>query len=476
MRRWPIGFPVPADDQVADVRSDRWTAGLVRVSQLLAQEPVVPGRQRGRGEDAVLSQFGRGQTGQRGQDRAVSPRWPWPADLTAQHETSWRSTRSSTASTLLRRPSSASCPKPDHGQIQQSKDHQRRSWRTAREPAKPQVVGLRRVLARYRACRPSSPRAVWVPPGSSPSAGARPARSWPAMDERRAVKSLVRVGTVGRRHSVEIQPKQPSIDGPAEMFTGDVWARCHRQGEEPSRMRVNLVRFALCARTAWHCHAVGQTLHVTEGIGLVQSRGGEVIEMRAGETIYTRPGEWHWHGGAPDRFMTHLAMWEDPEKAKARRPSGETTSPTRNTTPAEHRSWPIQPLDGHGEQEVSPQARPYHVGVEQRGEHRAIVSGHRPGVRPARACGGFLCRTVGGHGAPGMLGSPAHRRSAAPSPDPRRVRSASQRASSPPGAAATATAGDAASQRAAAFCQPTRPAPRRPRRAHSQIFAGRMAG
>ena len=26
--------------------------------------------------------------------------------------------------------------------------------------------------------------------------------------------------------------------------------------------------------------------------------------------IYTPPGEWHWHGAAPDRFMTHIAMWE----------------------------------------------------------------------------------------------------------------------------------------------------------------------
>ena len=32
----------------------------------------------------------------------------------------------------------------------------------------------------------------------------------------------------------------------------------------------------------------------------------------AGDTIYTPPGEWHWHGAAPDHFMSHLAMWEAP--------------------------------------------------------------------------------------------------------------------------------------------------------------------
>ena len=35
-------------------------------------------------------------------------------------------------------------------------------------------------------------------------------------------------------------------------------------------------------------------------------------EIRAGDTVHTPPGEWHWHGAAPDRFMTHLAIWEAP--------------------------------------------------------------------------------------------------------------------------------------------------------------------
>lgn len=95
------------------------------------------------------------------------------------------------------------------------------------------------------------------------------------------------------------------------MFTGDVYFDVVAKGEEPSRMRVNTVRFAPCARTAWHAHAVGQTLHVTEGIGIVVA-SGQVIVMRPGDTVYTPPGEWHWHGAAPEHFMTHLAMWEAP--------------------------------------------------------------------------------------------------------------------------------------------------------------------
>ncbi|GAA2513125.1 (R)-mandelonitrile lyase [Winogradskya humida] len=104
--------------------------------------------------------------------------------------------------------------------------------------------------------------------------------------------------------------KQDSVKGPEKMFTGDVYFDVIAAGTEPSRVRVNTVRFAPGARTAWHSHAVGQTLHVTEGIGLVQARDGEIIVMRPGDTVHTPPGEWHWHGAAPTHFMTHLAIWE----------------------------------------------------------------------------------------------------------------------------------------------------------------------
>jgi quercetin dioxygenase-like cupin family protein len=115
---------------------------------------------------------------------------------------------------------------------------------------------------------------------------------------------------INEGEQLEFQQKKPSNKGPAEMFTGDVWFDVIAKGEEPSRLRVNMVRFAPGAHTAWHTHANGQTLHVTEGRGLVQSRGGDVIEMSPGDTIYTPPGEWHWHGAAQEHFMSHLAMWE----------------------------------------------------------------------------------------------------------------------------------------------------------------------
>ena len=106
--------------------------------------------------------------------------------------------------------------------------------------------------------------------------------------------------------------RQPTTKGPADRFTGDVWFDLIASGTEPSRIRAAAVRFSPGARTAWHAHAVGQTLYVVDGSGLVQSRDEELIEMRAGDVVHTQPGEWHWHGAAPDHFMTHLAMWEAP--------------------------------------------------------------------------------------------------------------------------------------------------------------------
>ena len=112
---------------------------------------------------------------------------------------------------------------------------------------------------------------------------------------------------------MEFLEKQPSVKAPAGTFTGDAWFDVVARGEPPSRMRVNVVRFAPGARNAWHSHALGQTLHVTDGLGRIQARGGEVLELRPGDTVHTPPGEWQWHGAAPDHFMTHLAIWEAPD-------------------------------------------------------------------------------------------------------------------------------------------------------------------
>ena len=78
---------------------------------------------------------------------------------------------------------------------------------------------------------------------------------------------------------MNIEDKQPTRKGPVDWFTGDVWIDTFAPRKpEPSRMEAGRVRFAPGARTAWHSHAVGQTLHVTEGVALMGTRDGGVIE------------------------------------------------------------------------------------------------------------------------------------------------------------------------------------------------------
>ena len=98
--------------------------------------------------------------------------------------------------------------------------------------------------------------------------------------------------------------------GPDEWFTGDVYVDPVAVPSGGSRISASNVHFAPGARTAWHAHPHGQTVWITEGAGLVQRRGGDIEAVRPGDRVFFEPGEEHWHGAAPNRFMTHLGMLE----------------------------------------------------------------------------------------------------------------------------------------------------------------------
>jgi quercetin dioxygenase-like cupin family protein len=98
--------------------------------------------------------------------------------------------------------------------------------------------------------------------------------------------------------------------GPSEWFTGDVYLDTVAAPSEESRLSASSVHFTPGGRTAWHTHPNGQTIWVTEGVGLCQPRGGPVEVIRPGDRVFFAPGEEHWHGAAPDRFMSHIAMLE----------------------------------------------------------------------------------------------------------------------------------------------------------------------
>jgi quercetin dioxygenase-like cupin family protein len=111
---------------------------------------------------------------------------------------------------------------------------------------------------------------------------------------------------------MDIKPlgSMPSRRTPADYFTGTVWQEPIIEAPAPARIRGAWVRFEPRARTAWHTHPLGQTLHVVSGVGRVALWGGPVREIRAGDTVWIPPNEKHWHGAAPKNRMVHLAMQE----------------------------------------------------------------------------------------------------------------------------------------------------------------------
>lgn len=99
-------------------------------------------------------------------------------------------------------------------------------------------------------------------------------------------------------------------------FTGTVWAEPVLR--DAPGVVVNTVFFEPGARTHWHTHGTGQVLIVTHGRGLAVNEAGEGGAILPGDVVWFAAGERHWHGAAPDSYLTHVAVsldgtdWADP--------------------------------------------------------------------------------------------------------------------------------------------------------------------
>ncbi len=103
---------------------------------------------------------------------------------------------------------------------------------------------------------------------------------------------------------------EPSLEAPAEHFTGNVRIDPLFQPTPPARAGGAYVTFEACSRTDWHTHPLGQTLIVVLGCGLHQRWGGPIEEIHPGDVVTVGPNEKHWHGASPTTAMTHLAIQE----------------------------------------------------------------------------------------------------------------------------------------------------------------------
>jgi len=135
------------------------------------------------------------------------------------------------------------------------------------------------------------------------------------------------------RNSLDTSP------GPGEWFTGAVYIDTVATPSGSSRVASAHVHFAPGARTAWHTHPHGQTIWVTDGVGLCQRRGGSVEVIRQGDRVFFEPGEEHWHGAAPTRFMAHVAIHQADD-------GGSTVTWGDHLTDEEYALAPSIELDG----------------------------------------------------------------------------------------------------------------------------------
>jgi quercetin dioxygenase-like cupin family protein len=113
---------------------------------------------------------------------------------------------------------------------------------------------------------------------------------------------------------MKVTPRSEALTGLKPMedgqFTGKATGRdlLRASRDERSAAFVVVVRFEPGVRNNWHAHAGGQVLHVIDGEGWVQARGGGPQRIRVGDTVTTHPNEEHWHGAGRNGPMAHLAI------------------------------------------------------------------------------------------------------------------------------------------------------------------------
>lgn len=103
-----------------------------------------------------------------------------------------------------------------------------------------------------------------------------------------------------------VKPQAEPIEGRSDWFSGVAYMTNFKLPTPTNNLAIGSVTFTPSARTFWHSHPFGQTLIVTEGVGLVGRRGAAAEEIRPGDVVVIEPNEHHWHGACVDQSMTHI--------------------------------------------------------------------------------------------------------------------------------------------------------------------------
>ena len=102
----------------------------------------------------------------------------------------------------------------------------------------------------------------------------------------------------------------------AQFFTGQSYLSMLTTSGVP----IGNVTFEPGCRNNWHIHHAksggGQILLCTAGRGYYQEWGKEAQELHPGDVVVIPAGVKHWHGAAPDRWFSHLAVEVPGEDAR----------------------------------------------------------------------------------------------------------------------------------------------------------------
>ena len=101
--------------------------------------------------------------------------------------------------------------------------------------------------------------------------------------------------------------------GPSDWFTGDVYLDAVAAPEAPAR--------TARGQRPLHPGRAHPLAHPSVRADDLRHRGHRPLparrrtgqEIRPGDRVFFEPGENHWHGAAPNRFMTHIAIQEADE-------------------------------------------------------------------------------------------------------------------------------------------------------------------
>ena len=97
-------------------------------------------------------------------------------------------------------------------------------------------------------------------------------------------------------------------------FTGTAWLQMLVNNDSIYNTSIGNVTFEPGARTNWHKHPGGQILLVTDGIGYYQEKGKPAEVIRKGDIVKIPLNTEHWHGAAPEKSLTHIAISPNTDK------------------------------------------------------------------------------------------------------------------------------------------------------------------